>query len=403
MPIGNAYLSEYHLASVNYPRQTIGISPDPPGDNDKLTEDAKISSVSPSFPLGFSSQVDIAYKSFSRKVDRPVNPMPMIQGWPLGKIADMQMATYSYQIEVPIILLPHTSGAPGAYRIRAKEIEFFTAWFSYAISGMDKIFFGGFPFSVVVEKLSVQVTPEEVVLQLSIKSNADIGWNLIRSKDNILMGRTARGHDTFLGWENTNTTSLGAMWGWQDKFGISSFSMNLSSEIEEISASEHILLEATGLNPALANTGHSPDMLNCQLVRYSGNLSVFGLTEQTTPDIRKSIQFQTSNEYNTQFGNTGIGTPTSPTLDEDVFDTMMSSGGIYVVIGATTSNDITVDFVSGQSILFIPNGTIISGASTDATGGLIRMNREFSGLMSHVPYVPDPSFGGGISFNSILR
>jgi len=409
MPIGNTYLSEYHLASVNYPE--VGILPASPTYETTLTEGTAISSASPVFPLIFSTQsidppsvqVNVAFRSFSRTVSRPIIQQSLIQGWPLGKISDMQMATYTYQIDVPVILLPHTTSGPGKYRIRALELEFFSAWFSYAASAMDRITWpDGSTWSVVVEKLSVQVSPDDISLQMTIKSNADIGWNLIRDKDNIVMGRTARGYDTFMGWKNTSgglTPSPLPAWGWQDRFGISSFSMNLSSETEEISATNHLLLKASGTKPAVYNTGHSPDMLNCQLVKYGGGLSVFGLTEQNTPDIRKSIQFQTSNEYNTQFGNDGVTIPTSPTIDEDVFDINMTSGGMYVVIGA--SNGIVPGTVVGQPFVFIPTGTLISKASTEATGGTVKLNREFSGVTSHIPYVPNTS--GGVAFSSIIR
>jgi len=397
MPIGNTYLSEYHLASVNYP--SIGILPASPTYETVLTEGTAISSVGPSsFPFSFSDQKSVAFKSFSRTVNRSANQQPLIQGWPLGKNSDMQMATYTYQISVPVILLPHTSAGPGKYRIRALEMEFFNAWFSYAVSAMDRIMWpDGSTWSVIVENLSVQITPDDISLQMTIKSNADIGWNLIREKDNVLMGRLARGHDTFLGWKNTATPlspDPRPMWGWQDRYGISSFSMSLSSEVEEISASSHVILINTGSNSAVYNSGHSPDMLNCQLVRYNGNLSVFGLTEQSTPEIVNSIQFQTHNEYNMQFGNEGVAA-SSPTIDEDVFDINMTSGGMYVVIGSLNGPS-----MNGQPLIFIPTGTLISKASTEASGGTVKMIRDFSGVTSHIPYVPNTI--GGTAFSSII-
>lgn len=333
MPIGNTALSSYRVISVQSP-----VEGNPPS---------------------LSSTYQIAYKRFTRSIETSAQGKTLIQGWPLNKYIDVKPYTYITEIEVPILF------DEDGLRNYQKEFGFFTDWMWYLLSSYDQVSQTS-PKSLIVEKMSIQISEKEISLSMTLKSNFYLPWvPNAHGVYSTIHARQASYYDTFIQMRDHPNTSGGSYstisnaTGWNNKYGISSFNINFSAETEEISLSK------TGIINNYTAKKNYVDMINLKNVTFNGDIEVFGTSHTPYPI---SIQYENGLSLNT--------------VDDTIFDMALNKGGIQIYIGESDGTTYT----SVVPILLLPTGTIINSASSTLSGNQIyKHKRAFTGFLTDTP------------------
>lgn len=366
MPIGNIYLSEYQVGEVTFPSTLIDTSA--VGDHvdtlDVVADAAVSSATSPEL-----SEIEIAFTRLDSKVESSGQPVELVQGWPGGKIFDVQPATYVHEVELPIILSP--SPADSGFRIRTNEISFWMAWVKYMMSTIDRASILGRECSAVVERASCRVTADGIKLLLRIVSNYPLNWTVRLSSGQTIIGRQASCYDTFVAVEDYATGIDPSSYkgvGLEDRWGITSLDMDASTSRETITTSR------SGLATNPSDDWMIPDQINAKMVSYLGNIDVFGLVQGWIQWYNWDVSSQSSRVFR-------LGTEaTDP--GSSVFTDAMKTGGLGIYVGGYNR---TTDSLMGIPLLMLPTGTLVGTAGIRAGRGPLSITREFYGAITDTP------------------
>jgi hypothetical protein len=243
------------------------------------------------------------------------------------------------------------------------------------MSTMDRASIGGVDRSVVVERASCRVTPDNISLGLRIVSNLSLGWTLALSSGSTILGRQASSQDTFVGVEDYASGVQPSSYcgvGLKDSWGI------MSLTIDAATSQQQILTSRSGYISAPSGSDYLiPDQINAKMVSYSGNIDVFGLVHGWGLDYYADASAQTDRAF-----RLGTGTP-STTPELSVFTRAMASGGLCVYVGSYDGRGGTM---KGVPMLMLPTGTAVGTTGFKAGKGPISISSEFSGIITNAPW-----------------
>lgn len=359
MPIGNAYLSQWHIAEAAFPVGMIGNydSYSYLSGEYELTEGTLAFSDDPPS----HSTMDLAYGNFSSRVESSISPSEMMQGFPLAKTHDVGVVTHIYDITMPIILVPATSGG-SSYRIRLNEVVFWLSWVTYMFSTFDRI--GDDTQSTIVENASIEVGDNGVQMSLRIRTNWVMPWKLKLSEETVV-GRRAKNYDTFVKFDERDGGSIDDFsgMGFEDAWGVAKFSSRLTTSFETI-----VMARRT----STVERNFVPDQLNAKMVSMNGQLESFGyINGKDWEDTAVSIQ--TTDDFS-------AGIDASVSKYDDVINGTLEAGGIQLYVGSYDNGS-----AQGRPLLMLPTGMLINASEMRAGSGLITVFKEFSGIFSDIP------------------
>ena len=363
MPIGNIYEAGYTIASVNYPVFTATTGP----------------TLTPT---------TVAYKSLSVTIETRSTSTPLIQGWPLPKVTTIEPTTFVWRIELPVLLTTSTDKSVSS--VRQNEINFFQWWLCYAMSTMDRFQVDGSNFpnniegterlrnSAIVENASVNVTPDDITLSLTIRTNGWLHWVKQSSFNNVLMARKAKGYDTYVTFQDytSGVIDLTKVIGWQNQFGVVSAKVDITTDYERLctTPSTDSPSELT-TSPSI----HVVDQLNVYMVKCDSDLDLFGAGTANN---------SSSTQASGAFSKLPLSDP-SPVFDSST----MSSGGLQLWLANSQQwlTNTTPPYTGNIPLVLIPTGMIVSSASDESAGsGTLHSKRHLVGVISKPPAINPP-------------
>ncbi len=348
MPIANSFLSSHRVLNVKNP----------------------VFSLSGEIPTLQGSFVEVACKRFSSELQANASSKTLIQNWPASKYVDIQPFSYSTKIELPVLF--DKNG------IRTQETEFFNNWLYFMLSTYDTIQGTNQDLtSLIVENASINVSPEEITLSITFKSNFPLDWHpsifngALTTK--TLHARKAKNYDTFVKMNNYENGKFEDMTGlgWNNTFGVSNFQITYTSEIEEIYLTKHDSNKDLVINGSVITSQyhHLTDMINVKSVSYNGDIGIFGPElEMMGASIQKAGSFMFD------------------TVTSDIFSMSLSQGGIQIYIGELDPGAVPVSYDNLYPLTFLPTGIFISNASSELSAGQIyKHSRQFHGIFTDTP------------------
>jgi len=347
MPIAHRFLSTYKTLKVSSP-------------------------VFTSNPPTLGSLSTILYKRYSSTLQTPTKTRPMVQDWPLSKFLDIQPASYVTNIELPVLI--DKNG------LRMDEILFFEGWLDYMTSTCDTIMVTNISLpSLVVESATINVG-EEITLSLSFKSNFKIGWGPVDTDASFFPEahtRVGKYYDTFVQLVNYSGGVLSKI-GWENTFGISNFSINYKTEIEELCLSQHEFNISRdfpyGLGGITIYYPHIVDMINSKFVTYEGELGIFGASSESG-----GVAIQ-QNRILSTFEPKFVMNPVTP----EIFSSSVAQGGIQIYVGEVDVQG--VNYNSPYALTMLPTGIVITEATEELAGRQVyKHTRKFQGVFTNSP------------------
>jgi len=368
MPINNSFLSDYTIGKVNYPQFQ---------NNEIVLSD-------------FS---DVIYNNFSVNVNTDSSLQRLINYYHLPAVYLNGGLIFNYNISFPIIML--MSNDETELVIRENELKFWASWIQYAIAGMDKIVIrqsdnSWYTINAIVDKASISVSYDSVTLDLSIISNANLGWDvenkwISNNADKILMSRRAKGYDVYVKYtsyldmalytqnkqqENggeENGSIIDPDKGWNYMYGIISAAINFSTNSGRIYTTQN----------NLSSNYITTDIMYTSTVDLNGYIEVFGKPIMSSFPV--TVQY-------TEVLNWA-------SLSDDVINSNMYNGGLQIWIGYFTTNneeegEEEKEIFKGRILSILPNNTFVYSAARTSSR-TINERRNLYYISTQKPFLPD--------------